>query len=39
MGNTKPYEDRIRASIIEQFDGLETRDEAIRFANYAITAL
>lgn len=39
MGNTKPYEDRIRASIIEQFDGLETRDEAVRFANYAITAL
>ena len=39
MENSKSYEERIRAGLIEEFDGLETREEAVHFANYAITAL
>lgn len=39
MENGKSYEERILARLIEQFDGFETREEALRFANYAITAL
>lgn len=39
MRNSKTYEERIRANIISEFDGLETQEEAVRFANYAITAL
>lgn len=39
MENIKTYEECIRTSIIKQFDGLETREEAFRFANYTITAL
>lgn len=39
MENSKSYEERIRDGIIEEFDGLETREEAVRFANYAIVAL
>lgn len=38
MRNSKTYEERIRDGIINQFDGLETREEAVRFAHYTITA-